>query len=227
MNLVSVTIPLLIAGAVVAAPTNPFTETFDAGASNWLGGDFLPPTEFASGGIGDSGYIQSSTGFEFNDPESLNVVFRGNKSFFPGADASGGAFIGDWISAGITNFSFSVRHNISVPTTFFVRFAADTFGAPFPGGVAVAFQPVFAGQWTTISIDINPANPAFVSFEGSTYESVFSNIGFIQIGVLAPDALLGDPRIFQVDLDHVAIVPAPAGLLALAPVLVAGSRRRR
>lgn len=216
----------LITAAATAGTTSPYTETFDAGANNWLGGDFLPPTEFATGGVGDSGYIQAQTGFEFADPEGFNVVFRGNTGFFPGTDASGGAFNGDWISSGVTNLSFSVRHNITQPVTFFARIAADTMGAPFPGGVAIAFQPVVAGEWTTISIDIDPNNPAFVSFEGSTFESVFSNVGFIQIGIATPVSLIGDPSLFEVGLDNVAIVPAPAGFAVLVPALLATRRRR-
>lgn len=214
------------ASAALAAPTVPFTETFDTGANNWLSGDFLPPTEFATGGVGNSGYIQSQTGFEFSEEDAFNVAFRGNKGFFPGTDASDGAFIGDWIDAGVTNLSFAVRHDIPVPVTFFVRVAADSFGAPFPGAVAVAFQPVFAGQWTTLSFDISPDNPAFVSFEGSTFEAVFSNVGFIQVGVSAPEALLGDPSLYNIGLDNVSIIPAPAALMALAPVLAFGRRRR-
>lgn len=214
------------ASAVFAAPIVPFTETFDTGANNWLSGDFLPPAAFATGGVGDSGYIQAQTGFQFSEAGAFNVTFRGNKGFFPGTDASDGAFIGNWIDAGVTNLSFAVRHDIPVPVTFFVRVAADSFGAPFPGAVGVAFQPVFTGQWTTLSFDISPDNPAFVSFEGSTFEAVFSNVGFIQIGVEAPEALLGDPSLYNIDLDNVSIVPAPAALLALAPVFALGRRRR-
>lgn len=222
-----VVVALTLSAAAIAGPTNPFTETFDNGANNWLGGDFLPPTEFATGGVGDSGYISAQTGFEFNADGDFNTVFRGNKSLIPGFDASGGAFIGDWIAAGVNNLSFSIRHDIAEPVTVFVRIAADTFGAAFPGGVAVNFIPVFAGQWTEVSIDINPNNPQFVTFEGSTYQEVFSNVGYVQIGVATPTGLVGDPRLFNVDIDNVAIVPAPAGLLAFGPVLAAGLRRRR
>ncbi len=219
---------IAVAGvAALAGPTNPFTETFDNGANNWLGGDFLPPAEFASGGVGDSGYIATQTGFEFNASGDFNTLFRGNKGFFPGTDASGGAFIGDWIGAGVTNLRFSIRHDIPEPITVFVRFAADTGGAAFPGAVAINFAPVLAGVWTEVSIDISPSNPAFVTFEDSSFENVFSNIGFIQIGVAVPDALIGDPRLFSVGLDNVSIVPAPAGLVAFVPVALAGLRRRR
>lgn len=213
-------------GSAIAGLSNPFTETFDGGANNWLNGGFGPATEFASGGDGDSGYVGSQTGFEFSDPEAFNVVFRGNTGFFPGTDASGGAFFGDWIAGGVTELSFSIRHNIPVPVTVFARIAANTGGGPFPGTVAVAFIPVVAGEWTEVTIAIDASNPQFVSFEGSTFENVFSNVGFIQIGVAAPDALLGNPAIFDVGLENVSIVPAPAGVLALAGVVWAGRRRR-
>ncbi|MBZ0171820.1 MAG: hypothetical protein K8E66_05525, partial [Phycisphaerales bacterium] len=94
-------VALTVSAVALAGPTNPFTETFDNGANNWLGGDFLPPTEFATGGVGDSGYISSQTGFEFNEKGAFNTVFRGNKGLLPGTDASGGAFVGDWIDAGV------------------------------------------------------------------------------------------------------------------------------
>jgi len=223
------TTAILVSAATAAAcagTTAPFTETFDTGANNWLGGDFLPPTEFATGGIDDSGYIQTQAGFQFAEADGFNIVFRGNTGLFPGTDASDGSFNGDWISSGITNVSFSVRHDITQPVTFFIRIAANSNGAPFPGGVAIAFQPVLAGEWTDISFDISPNNPAFVSFENSTFETVFSNVGFVQIGIATPVGLVGDPSLFSVDLDNVAIIPAPAGLAVFAAGLLASRRRR-
>jgi len=216
----------LVAGSAAADLTNPFTEDFNAGANNWLGGGFLPPTDFSTGGVGDSGYIGAETGFEFSDPGGFNVVFRGNTGLLPGTDASGGNFFGDWISNGVTEFSFSIRHDIPVPVTVFARIAANSFGSAFPGAVAVNFAPVAAGEWTEVSFDISADNPAFVTFEGSTFESIFSNVGFLQIGVTAPDALLGDPTLYDVGLDNVSIVPAPASLLGLAPIALAARRRR-
>ena len=218
---------LAITSSICAAGTvAPFTEDFEDGASNWLDAGFLPAGEVATGGVDNSAYITGQTGFEFAEEDGFNVVFRGNTGFFPGTDASDGAFNGDWISSGITNLSFSVRHDITGPVTFFARIAPNSNGAPFPGAVAVAFQPVFAGQWTNISIDIDPNNPAFVSFEGSSFETVFSNVGFIQIGIATPNGLIGDPSLFAVDLDNVSIIPAPAGLAILLPGLAAIRRRR-
>ncbi len=217
---------VLSAGVASAGSVAPFTETFENGASNWLDGGFLPAGEVATGGVDNSAYITAQTGFEFAEEGGFNVAYRGNTGFFPGTDASDGAFNGDWISSGVTNFSFDIRHDITAPVTVFARIAANTMGAPFPGAVAVAFQPVFAGQWTTVSFAIDPNNPAFVSFEGSDFESVFSNVGFIQIGIATPDGLIGDPSVFSVDLDNVSIVPAPAGFAVLLPCLAAVRRRR-
>lgn len=216
----------IAAGSAAADLSNPYTEDFNDGANNWLDGGFGAPSEFAAGGVDDSGYIGAQTGFEFSDPGGLNVVFRGNTGLLPGTDASGGNFFGDWISNGVTGFSFSIRHDIPVPVTVFARIAANSNGAPFPGAVAVNFAPVAAGEWTEVSFDISADNPAFVTFEGATFESIFSNVGFLQIGVTAPDALLGDPTLFDVGLDNVSIVPAPASLLGLAPIALAARRRR-
>ena len=213
--------------AALAGLSNPYTEDFNSGANNWLSGDFLPAGEVATGGVGDSGYITAQTGFEFNDTGSFNIVFRGNTGFFPGTDASGGNFFGDWIAGGVTELSFSIRHNISQPVSVITRVAADSMGAPFPGAIAIEFAPTLPGQWTDVSISINPSNPAFVSFEGATFEDVFSNVGFIQIGVAAPDGLLGDPSVFDVDLDNVRIVPAPAGFACLGVMGLVAARRRR
>lgn len=217
---------LAIPALAVAGSIPPFTEDFEDGASNWLGGDFLPATEVATGGVDNSAYISSQTGFEFAEEGGFNVVFRGNTGFFPGTDASDGNFFGDWIAGGVTNLSFDIRHDIATPATFFVRFAANSNGAPFPGAVGVEFQPVLPGQWTTVSIDIDPNNPAFVTFEGSTFEAVFSNLGFLQVGVVTPDGFVGDPSLFTVDLDNVSIVPAPGAAALLLPGLLATRRRR-
>ncbi len=213
--------------AALAGLSNPYTEDFNSGANNWLSGDFLPAGEVATGGVGDSGYITAQTGFEFNDPETFNIVFRGNTGFFPGTDASDGNFFGDWIAGGVTELSFSIRHNIPQPVTVITRIARDSMGAPFPGAVALTFAPALPGEWTDVTISIDPNNPAFVSFEDSTFETVFSNVGFIQIGVAAPAGLVGNPGVYDIDLDNVRIVPAPAGFACLGVMGLVAARRRR
>lgn len=212
------------AGIAAAGVTNPYTENFEAGANGWtdIAGGAL--NEVATGGVDGSAYVNTAYSFNGSADGDLAVLFRGNA---PGQNASGGAFAGDWIAGGVTNLSFDIRHNGPAPLTFFARIATNTFGAPFPAAVAVNFAPVFAGGFTTVSIDINPANPAFVTFEESSFETIFSNVGFIQIGVLTPDGFGVNPAEFDFDLDNVRIVPAPGAFSVLAGLGLAATRRRR
>jgi len=212
-----------LAGAAFAN-VDPFTETFETNAG-WNDGEFNPLTEVASGSSDGTSYVSTTRTFANTDPGSFDVLFRGEPSVLPGLipDASGGAFGGDYISSGITQLSFDIRHNGVAPVNFFARFAPPT---RFPGGIAVEFVPVFAGSWTTVTLDISSTSPNFVSFEGMTYEDVFENVGLIQIGVDSTN-LAGVPADFTFDLDNVAITPTPGvtGVLAIGGLIAA--RRRR
>jgi MYXO-CTERM domain-containing protein len=207
-----------------AAVVVPFTETFETTAG-WANTDFAEPTLVASGGLDGSSYISTQRSFANSTAGSFEVLFRGEPSLIPGItpDASGGAFIGNWIDAGVDNISFDIRHNGVAPVNFFVRVANV---ARFPGAVAVAFQPTLAGQWTTISLDLSLDSPNFVSFEGADYNAVFSNAGIIQIGIDA-GALGGVPGEFTFELDNVTITPAPGAALALVAAGGLVGRRRR
>lgn len=202
----------------------PFTETFDTTAG-WTNTDFAQPTLVASGGPDGSSFISTRRSFANSSAGSFEVLFRGEPSLIPGItpDASGGAFIGNWIDAGVDNISFDIRHNGVAPVNFFVRIANV---ARFPGAIAVEFQPVFGGQWTTISLDLTPDSPNFVSFEGADYNAVFSNAGPVQIGIDA-GALAGIPGDFTFELDNVTITPAPGAAFALLAAGGLAARRRR
>ncbi len=202
----------------------PCTETFDTTAG-WSNTDFAEPTLVGSGGLDGSSYISTQRSFANSSAGSFEVLFRGEPSLIPGLlpDASGGAFIGNWIDAGVDNISFDIRHNGVAPVNFFVRVANVN---RFPGAIAVAFQPTFAGQWTTISLDLSPDSPNFVSFEGADYNAVFANAGIIQIGIDA-GALGGIPGDFTFDLDNVTITPAPGAAFALLGACGLAARRRR
>jgi hypothetical protein len=58
-----------------------------------------------------------------------------------------------------------------------------------------------------------------VSFEGSTFDTVFSNVGIVQVGASIPSSLAGVDQVVHFDLDRVSIrgvpEPGPAALLAL------------
>ena len=118
----------------------------------------------------------------------------------------------------------------------FVRFASPF---NFPGAVGVVFIPVLPGQWTPISVDIQEGNPQFITFETTDFNTVFSNVGNVQVGVSVPPALAGQDIDFTFDIDKVTIsgpaveppesVPAisPLGMALLIGVLGIGVARVR
>ncbi len=212
---------LLISSGALAAPVVPFTEDFATDNSGWRDAFTGVPTWNASGGPDGSSFISTTFNFSSNDSGDTPVLFRGQDEF----GSSGGAFEGDWIAAGVDEFSVFVRHGASEPLNFFTRFAS---AFNFPGAVAVDFTPVSPGVWTEISFAIDPANPAFVSFEGTDFNTVFSSIGHVQVGASVPDGLAGVDTDFTFAIDQPSIVPGP-GSLAMVGIAGLGAlgRRRR
>ena len=199
----------------------PFTEDFDADSANWFNAAISSPVGWSSTGGPDGGaYATSDFNFQFTNTDDTPVIFRAQDEF----NSSGNAFAGDWIAGGVTQFSFAVRHNAPAPLTFFARFAGP---ANIPGATAIGFVPALPNVWTTITIDINPFSPQFISFEGQTFEAAFGDIGHLQIGVSVPEGVGGLDQAFTFDLDKPTVIPAPsaAGLFAL--VGAAALRRRR
>jgi hypothetical protein len=214
----------LIAAALVFAVHSParaavtdFTETFDTDAAGWLDNASAALTHGSDGGDGFVTDTFDYTGFNAGDQSP--VLFRGNGS----NDASGDAFVGDWIASGVSTFSFDVRHDFDSPLTFFVRFASPF---NFPGAVAVPFTPMAGNTWTTLTLAIDPSSPNFVSFEGSDFNSVFSNIGNVQIGASIDENLAGQTATFDIDNVSVTAVPEPASMAILSLAGLALMRRR-
>jgi hypothetical protein len=209
------------------AATLPFTEEFSTGDSEWRNPASAAPVHVSSGGRDGGGFIRVAFDFEGTSADQSRVVFRGGTS---GGPASGGAFVGDWIDEGVGSLTAWVRHDAAEPITFFARFAAP---ANFPGATAVAFAPVAPGpDWTQLFFAIDPTNPQFVSFEGSDFDTVFSDIGIVQIGLSVPAALAGQDQEVSFDLDTVGIAPvvpepalSPLLLLALAALRTRRPRR--
>lgn len=218
----------MMIGAVVATAAGaasaidvPFVETFDTGPADWFDAAGGAPVGWsATGGIGDSGHATTTFNFVNSSDGDTPTLFRAQDEF----GSSGGAFEGNWIDAGITGLSFSFRHFANEPVSAFVRFSSPF---NFPGAIAVSFVPAAPGVWQDVFIPIAPDGPNFVSFEGSDFETVFSNIGHVQIGVNVSSTLAGTDADFRFDIDNVAIVPTPAtaGLLAVGGL--AAARRRR
>ena len=224
------TLIALLATAAPALAVTTFTENFDSDNAFWdRATRGVAATHVSTGGADGGGYITNNLDFSANTPgmnESISVI-RGEVEA-PNI-ASGGAFVGNWIADGVSTFSVSVRHDSTVPLTFFARFADPN---NFPGAIAVNFAPVFANTWTELSFSIDANNPQFVSFEGQTFESVFDNIGDIQIGVSVPDALAGNTDSFTFDVDSASVVvvdsvPEPStSLLALLGLGFLARRKR-
>lgn len=206
-----------IAGSSLAAIV-PFTETFSSPAANWSSaGAFTALSYPASGGPDGSGYGSAEFSFANSQNGEQPLLFRGQSNF----NSSGNAFVGDWIADGVSACSFSVRHNGPGPVSFFARFAP----AAGPGAVALAMPALAPNTWTTYTVPIDPGT--FFIFEGTTFNSTFSNVARVQVGVLVDAGLAGHADPVTFDIDNVRIVPGPgaAGLLGLGAI--AGLRRRR
>jgi hypothetical protein len=215
--------PVIIAASVMAAAgsslaaTVPFTETFSSPAANWSSASaFTPLNYLPAGGPDGSGYGSAAFTFASTAVGTQPLLFRGQSNF----NSSGNAFVGNWITDGVTAFSFSVRHNATVPIDFFARFAP----AAGPGAVALAMPSAQPNAWTTYSLAIDPSTP-FI-YEGTTFASTFSSVARVQVGLTVPAGIVDQNITF--DIDNVRIIPAPAtaGLLGLG-TLAGLSRRRR
>lgn len=206
---------LAVAGSASAAVV-PFTETFSGPAANWSSGaSFTALSYVASGGPDGSGYGSTTVSFASAQAGDQPLIFRGQSNF----GSSGNAFVGNWITDGVTAFSFSVRHNATSPVSFYARFAP----AAGPGAVALVSGGTVSGEWTTYTVAINPA--AFFIYEGTNFNTTFSNVARVQIGVLVDGNLAGQSAV-TLDIDNVRIVPAPATALIPAAGLLALRRRR-
>jgi hypothetical protein len=213
---------LALTSGGASATTVPFTEDFASGPANWFN---APGTQVlaweTTGGPDGGSFVSTPFSFVGSQANDTPVLFRGQDEF----GSSGGAFVGNWLSDGVTQFAAMVRHDGVAPLNFFARFSSPF---NFPGATAVSFIPVMPNQWTPIIVPIDPSNPQFVSFEGSDFGTVFSNIGHVQIGVSVPAGLAGATPMFNFGLDKVSIVPEPATVgLLLAGIGAAAMRRAR
>jgi hypothetical protein len=208
--------------ASAGASITDFYETFASGAQNWRnsnGASVLGWT--ASGGPDGAAYVTSVFNLSATSVGGFPpTVIRAQSSF----GSSNGAYVGNWISAGVTGVSFWFRHNLTEATTLTGRFATPTNN---PGASVVSSVVVASNTWTLVSFDLREGSNDFISFGGGTYAGIFSNIGNMQFGFTVPAPLAGQNTDASFDLTGFRIVPS-AGAIALLPmVLVGGIRRRR
>jgi hypothetical protein len=197
----------------------PFTEDFISGNSNWLDGSSASATWVSSDGVEGGGYITANATVVPTGGFGA-IAFRGNAV----SDASGDAFVGNWLTGGVATFSTYVRHNAPAELNFFARLDAGSGRA----GSSVNFA-VSPNTWTHLSVPIVDSTSSFQSYGAGTFSTVFNNILNIQI-VLAPnDAMAG--QTYSIDVDQISIVPEPStwALVVFGFVLlgVFGNRRAK
>lgn len=221
-----------IAGALVAvqpalALVVPFTEQFALDAAGWRQRDGLTAlTGVALGGPDGSSFARAAFSFANTNAGEQVTLFRGEDTF----GSSSGNLFGNYLTGQVATLSFAVRHNASVPLSFFSRIARSTTNLGGTTGVAAVFAPVQPGEWTTLTLPI-VFNPALF-YEGPPtqgfHNAIFAGVARIQIGVFdTPAALALSTPSFNFDIDQISVVPAPgaaAGLLMLCGV---AARRRR
>lgn len=185
----------------------PFTEDFETGSSNWVYASSSTPIWSATGGVGNSGFISapaivSGTGFGV-------IVFRANDA----RDASADAFVGNWLSAGVTGFSAYVRHDADIALKFYARLDAGAGRA----GSSVDFL-VNPNTWTLLDIPIVESAASFQSYGAGTFSTVFSAIQNVQIALSLDTVNAG--KAVNVAVDNVSLVPEPS---TSALLLMAGA----
>jgi len=199
----------------------PAVENFETGANGWLQGSFVAPTISASGALDGSAYISSSADLNSAGPFGLSV-FRGEDAF----DASGDAFVGNYLASGINRVTFDFRHNANIDLNVALRVAGSN---NFPGMGVELPSLVAGGQWVTLGFDLDFSNP-LVTLEGPPTEDFFNSVmeavGNLQVSIARPDGL-DTPMVVDFDLDNVTITPTPSSLALLTLGGLVGIRRRR
>ncbi len=218
VGLVAVSASAAAASAVVV----PFVESFDNAANNWRNANNSAELDFfPTGGADGAGYASGTFNYANSAPGGFPpIILRGQSA----SNASGGAFVGDWLAAGVTEFSFSIRHDAPVPLEVTGRIATPL---NFPGASFETDFFVEPGVWTTITIAIDENDPRWLSFSNQPFEATFTNVGNIQIGANVPQSLAGQDVTVRFDLDLVRIIPAPGTAGVFAFLGLAAARRRR
>lgn len=214
---------VFLGSGTAMAVTVPSTEDFDADVAGWEDGNSDPLFFEASGGPDAGSYASADFNyFGYSSPFGGGpVVFRANQS----DAASGGAFVGDWLTSGVSLVSAWVRHDAPAELNFYMR-VASSFN--FPGAVIANTLLVAPGQWTQVFWVVDPGSP-FCIGETVTCAAALSNVGNFQIGTDAPASLVALDQAFAIDVDKVSVVPEPgvSTMLGAGLVMLCLTRRSR
>lgn len=211
----------LVVAASASAEIVGFLEDFSTGDANWRGDSLASTLEWSGDGApnGDA-FVTSAFNLSGTTAGGFPAtVIRAASS----VGSSEGAYVGDWMAAGVTGVSFWFRHDLSESIQLSLRVAPAT---NFPGGSAYG-EIVAANEWTQVHFDLTPASSQWVSFSGTSWAAVMQSIANIQIGFLVPEALAGQDVVGRFDMTDFAIVPSPAALAIFALGGSILSRRRR
>lgn len=222
---------LLLSGTLVAfaavdaqAVSVPFSENFDSSVSGWENNVNSPLAFTATGGSDGGGYASGSfnfNGFVPGPGGSGPIVLRATAADNP----SGGAFLGNWTTAGVGSVSMMVRHNAPEDIQYFLRLAVP---ANSPAGAFQSVVNVAANVWTQIVFPISSCTDAGPP---GACASALANVGNFQVGVSAPLGLRDDNVVYSFDIDQVTLNPIPepatACLLGLGLAGLAFSGRRK
>jgi len=210
-------------GTVHAVSVLPFIENFEVSSSGWLNGSSQVPVFSAGNGVGGTGSIFTSGTIDTSGFGP--IIFRGNNA----AGASGGAFVGNWIAAGVTEFRAYVWHDGPVALNFYARFDKGAGSAASSNNFLVA-----PSTWTLLNIPIldslGTSGQVFQSYGAAGpggFNSIFSDIKNIQIALGAAQDASTHGQMYTVGLDSVSIVPEPGTdmLLLVGLGLFASCRR--
>lgn len=229
----SLTFLLLAIASPALATYDLYTEDFTGSSANWANFNSSGSlSHFATGGPDGGGYASGPRSFAglASGPTDTTVILRAR----PGGiwNSSSNAFSRNWQAEGIGQVSASVRHNMGVDLTYFLRVAA---GVGSPGHVYTSGITVPSGQWTSLTFDVSRNSTQLVSPENGTWETVFGGdvARHVQFGVFVPGGFSADSTAYSFDVDKVTITaPEPASatisiLGLIVAVCVAGNRHRK
>src|SRR5678815_1115164 len=169
------------------------------------------PLAFQATGSYDAGSYASNTFsyFGYTNPfGSGPVLFRANDS----DNASGDAFVGNWITGGVHTVSAWVYQETGESLTYYMRVAA---AANFPGGVFMNATTVASNTWTELSWTIDPSAPVCIPEGPTSCATVLANVGNLQFGTSFSPTLVANSGAFLLGIDQVTVIPEPSQALSL------------